>query len=237
MRSSALILAAVLALTLVACDRLPGKPRYEDRPRRPTEIEDFDDLYNSNCQGCHGSNGTLGAARNLNDPVFLALISDDDMRDVITHGRAGVSMPGFGAKSGGYLTEKQIDILVKEVRARWGDESVVAGTTLPAYKAEGRDGDAARGQSAFATFCGECHGKQGTGGDKGGSVVDGAYLALVSDQALRTAVICGRTDLGMPDWRGLVEGKVMTARQIDDVVAFLKAQRVPYPGQPYPEGR
>ena len=46
---------------------------------------------------------------------------------------------------------------------------------------------------------------------KGGSVVDASYLALVSDQYLRTTVIAGRTDLGMPDWREYVKGQPMTA--------------------------
>ena len=34
-----------------------------------------------------------------------------------------------------------------------------------------------------------------------GSIVDPSYLALVSDQSLRSTIIAGRPDLGMPDWR------------------------------------
>ena len=33
------------------------------------------------------------------------------------------------------------------------------------------------------------------------------FLALVSDQGLRTIVIAGRPELGAPDWRGNVPGK------------------------------
>jgi hypothetical protein len=56
-------------------------------------------------------------------------------------------------------------------------------------------------------------------------VIDAAYLALTSDQALRTAVIVGRSDLGMPDWRANIPGRPMTAQEISDVVAWLASHR------------
>jgi cytochrome c oxidase cbb3-type subunit 3/ubiquinol-cytochrome c reductase cytochrome c subunit len=83
----------------------------------------------------------------------------------------------------------------------------------------------------YAEACASCHGVDGKGGPKGGSVVDAAYLALVSDQALRTAVIAGRTDLGMPDWRSDIPGQPLTAQQITDVVAWMAAQRGPVAGR------
>jgi len=64
--------------------------------------------------------------------------------------------------------------------------------------------------------------------------VDGSYLALVSDQQLRTIVIAGWPELGSPDWRGDVEGRPMSAQDISDVVAWLSSQRPKFPGQPYP---
>jgi cytochrome c oxidase cbb3-type subunit 3/ubiquinol-cytochrome c reductase cytochrome c subunit len=57
-------------------------------------------------------------------------------------------------------------------------------------------------------------------------------LALVTDQYLRTTVIAGRVDLGMPDWRGYLAGQALTAQQIADVVAWLAAQRRSVPGRP-----
>jgi cytochrome c oxidase cbb3-type subunit 3/ubiquinol-cytochrome c reductase cytochrome c subunit len=62
-------------------------------------------------------------------------------------------------------------------------------------------------------------------------VVDPSYLALVSDQGLRTTVIAGRPDLGMPDWRGYVTGQPLAPQQISDVTAWLAAQRRPVPGR------
>ena len=59
--------------------------------------------------------------------------------------------------------------------------------------------------------------------------MDPAYLALVSDQGLRVAVIAGRPDLGMPDWRS-VAGQPLSRQQISDIVAWLTTQRRPVPG-------
>ena len=61
--------------------------------------------------------------------------------------------------------------------------------------------------------------------------MDPSYLALVSDQGLRTTVMAGRPDLGMPDWRGYVTGQPLSPQQISDVTAWLVAQRRPVPGR------
>jgi hypothetical protein len=63
--------------------------------------------------------------------------------------------------------------------------------------------------------------------------VDSSYLALVSDQALRTTIIVGIPELGAPDWRGDLPGKPMSSKEISDVVAWLASQRAAFPGQPY----
>jgi len=55
----------------------------------------------------------------------------------------------------------------------------------------------------------------------------------MSNQALRTVVVAGRPDLGMPDWRGYIDGRTMTPQEIDDVVAWMASKRKQFPGQPY----
>ena len=90
-------------------------------------------------------------------------------------------------------------------------------------------------------FCARCHGVGGEGsaGDaksgagKVGSIVDASYLALISDQSLRSITIAGRPDEGMPDWRS--DGaQPLTDQQITDVVAWLASKRSANPGQTYP---
>ena len=229
------LLMLVLAAALSAgCDSMPGKPSKDDIPVRPSEIKDFASLYGTNCSGCHGDDGRLGPARSLNDAVYLALVSDDVLVNVIRDGVEGTAMPGFGDRTSGILTDDQIAILVSEMRKSWARPAETAGHEMPAYRAA--PGDAGRGERAYARYCAACHGDDGTGGAKGGSVVDDSYLALVSDQGLRTTLIAGRTDLGMPDWRGDVgagAASEMSARDVADITAWLIGKRVRFPGRPY----
>ena len=229
--------AALAAFVLVGCDAMPGRPRQADHPVSPSHVMAFSALYGQNCAGCHGAVGHLGAARPLKDPIYLALVGPDRLRKIIAQGVPGTSMPGFAAGAGGALTEAQINALVSEMLKHWSRPSQVPEVPLPPYDAAGAvtngsgPGDPDQGSKVFAEACARCHGPDGNGGDKGGSVVDVAYLALVSDQALRTAVIAGRTDLGMPDWREDIPGQPLTPQQISDVVAWLAARRGPVVGR------
>ena len=219
------LLGLVTLLVFSGCDRLPGRPRPEDRPVLPAQVRAFDDLYGQNCAGCHGADGRLGAARPLNDPLYLALIDDASLRQIIAAGVPGTAMPGFAKRSGGFLTDEQVDALMREMRWRWGRPEQFKALALPTYAAA--PGDIARGREAYAVFCASCHGADGRGTPKGGSVIDRAYLSLVSDQALRSAVIAGRPDLGMPDFRTVVPSRPMSSQEISDVVAWMAAGRRP----------
>jgi mono/diheme cytochrome c family protein len=185
----------------------------------------FSELYGQNCAGCHGADGRLGAARPLNDPLYLALIDDATLRQMIAVGIPGTAMPGFAQRGGGFLTDEQVDVLIREMRWRWGRPEQFRDVALPAYRGGG--GDPTRGRAVYGVFCASCHGPDGRGTPKGGAIVDRAFLALVSDQALRSAVIAGRTDLGMPDYRADVPGRPMSPEEVSDVVAWLAAGRAP----------
>ena len=61
----------------------------------------FDALYARQCAGCHGNGGRLGAARPLNDPVYLALVPAERLRLVIAQGVLGTAQPAFARSAGG----------------------------------------------------------------------------------------------------------------------------------------
>jgi len=225
-------LAGAVLLVTVACDRLPGRPRPEDRPTRPSQVKDFATLYDHNCAGCHGTERRPGAAVALADPVYLALADDATIRRATAVGVPGTAMPAFARRAGGALTDEQVDVVVHGMRARWARAAALGGTAPPPYAAT--PGDAGRGAAAYATYCASCHGPSGTGGKPAGSIVDRSYLELVSDQGLRTAVLVGRPALGMPGWRGDGKGPAMTAGDVADVVAWLIAHRPQVTGRPHP---
>jgi cytochrome c oxidase cbb3-type subunit III len=224
--------AAFSLMVLSACSSPPGRPGKDSEEPTPSEISDFKSLYKNNCAACHGTEGRGGAAIALADPVYLAIVDEPSMRKVIANGVHGTSMPAFAQSAGGMLTDKQIDVITGGIRSRWSQPGILNGANVPSYAAKS-SGDVQRGEAAFRTYCSSCHGPQGQGGRKGSAITNDSFLALVSDQGLRTFVIAGRPELGAPDWRGNVPGKPMSDQEITDVVAWLTSHRVQSPGQPY----
>jgi cytochrome c oxidase cbb3-type subunit 3 len=229
-RTLCLSLVSSMLVVCAACSSSPGRPRAGSEVIAPNQIVDFKVLFAQNCAGCHGSGGQGGPAIALADPVFLAIADDAAIRRTATSGVPGTPMPAFAQSAGGSLTDKQIDVLVSGVRS-WASPLALRDASLPSYQAQ-TTGDPQRGIGVYRTFCSSCHGVDGRGG-KASSIVDGSYLALVSDQDLRMSVILGRPALGAPDWRGDMPGRPLSEQEISDVVAWLVAQRPAIPGQPY----
>jgi cytochrome c oxidase cbb3-type subunit 3 len=243
---------AVGFATLSGCDWMPGRPKEEDRWKPPEEIKNFADLYDTNCLACHGSDKILGPSISMHNPIYLSVVPKEAIRKVIAEGVPGTMMPGFSAAVGGMLTDEQINILTDGIHDGSKGPATAESKGQPTTEAKGAAtpeakgpatteasgppyaaaaGDAQRGATVYEQACAQCHGKEGAGGEKAGSVVDAAYLSLVSDQYLRTVVIAGRPELGMPGYKEYVAGKPMTAEEIADVVGWLASHRQgPAPG-------
>ena len=95
-----------------------------------------------------------------------------------------------GIKSALEVGDKLPDANAARLRADQGDG------------AQSAPGSRERGAKVFARACAGCHGdrrRRASGdGDRRGAINDPAFLALISDQALRRIIITGRPDLGMP---------------------------------------
>jgi cytochrome c oxidase cbb3-type subunit III len=206
-----------VGLATVSCDA-PGRRAAEVRAIRPTEIANFEALFSQNCSGCHGKNGQGALTVGIGRAVYLAIADDRVIRGTIEQGRPGTPMPAFAQHAGGMLTDAQIDILVRGIR-NWARPGDYEGE--PAYAAS-RAGDADRGRELFATICAACHGSEGRGAR---TIGDSSYLSLVTDQHLRTVMIVGMPNFGMPDWRGHL--KPLTDGDVTDLVAWLSARREP----------
>jgi cytochrome c oxidase cbb3-type subunit III len=224
---------AALGLMLFSgCSSPHGQPSGGSEVLAPNEVLEFGTLYSENCAGCHGAEGRGGAAIALANPVYLAIADDAVIRKVIANGVRGTAMPAFAESAGGMLTDKQIEVITSEIRSRWSRQGILNGVNPPSYAPKSA-GDAQRGEVAYKTYCESCHGPGGRGGPKGSTIADDSFLALVSDQGLRTIVIAGRPELGAPDWRGNMSGKPMSDQEVTDVVVWLGSRRSQNPGQPY----
>jgi cytochrome c oxidase cbb3-type subunit 3/ubiquinol-cytochrome c reductase cytochrome c subunit len=218
------------------CD-LPGQPKRDESSTPPDQ--DFAALYATHCAGCHGADGKLGPAPPLNDPIFLAIIPDEELLRVIMEGRSVTPaqkspMPAFARDRGGPLTDAQVKVLANGIKERWGPPRLDV-ASLPPYfgpaKASGANKD--EGARVFARACAGCHGSQGQGANDGerqvGAINQLAFLALISDQALRRYVITGRPDLGMPSFDGHngrpAEFHPLSSAEIDNLVALLASWR------------
>ena len=101
-------------------------------------------------------------------------------------------MPAFARAKGGPLTDAQVEVLADGIKPRWGPAA--SGEAPPPYlsPAGTRSGNPDEGARVFARACAGCHGRQGQGGEHGerpvGAINDPAFLALISDQALRRIV-------------------------------------------------
>jgi len=224
--------ATIAAIFLAGCSAPHGQPRSDSEVLAPNEVLEFGPLFSENCAACHGAEGRGGAAIALANPVYLAIADDASIRKVIAQGVPGTAMPAFAQSAGGMLTDKQIDVISGEIRARWSKPGVLIGTNPPSYAAKST-GDAQRGEAAFKVYCESCHGPSGRGGQKASAITNDSFLALVSDQGLRTIVIAGRPELGAPDWKGNVTGKPISDQEVTDLVAWLASQRAQNPGRPY----
>jgi mono/diheme cytochrome c family protein len=216
-----------LFFLLAAGCEFPGRPTDADRPGSVAQVEEFGPLYTARCAGCHGTDGKLGPAPPLNDPIFLAIVPDDELLRVIYEGRTVTAgqrsvMPAFGLDRGvplsdtqlkaiteskaehsavqrGPLADAQIRVLAEGIKIRW---RAPAQGSLPPYLSPtgGKGGNAEEGKRVFARACAGCHGVQANSQADilPGPIADPALLALISDKALRRIIITGRPDLGMP---------------------------------------
>jgi cytochrome c oxidase cbb3-type subunit III len=217
-------LLTVLTGSLIAgCNFSHGQPLANSAEIAPNDVSNFEALYSQNCAGCHGVEGKGNAAIALSEPLYLAIANDATIRGVAAKGRPGTAMSAFAKSSGGMLTDKQIDIIAQGIRANWVKTTLSDTADLPSYAAKST-GDPERGSAVYKTYCESCH-AHGGAASNAGSIIDPAFLSLVSGQYLRTIVIVGRPDQGAPDFRGNLAGHPMNEQEITDVVAWLSSHR------------
>jgi mono/diheme cytochrome c family protein len=209
-----------LLVAIAGCGEVPLEQpaaTVADRARTWTE------LYATHCAGCHGADGTLGAARPMRDADYMNTVPQLELERVVREGQ-GKLMPALGTERGGPLAPEQVHLLVSGMLETWGKDGQSGPLPWSAPL-----GDAAAGAGVYATFCQGCHGApDGLQPGSHGSVSDPNYLRLVSDQGLRSAVLFGRADLGGSchgPYPGQPADRRLDAGEVANVVAFLSGKR------------
>jgi len=224
MRRRSSLAAGLLSLALLAagCGRLPVTPIETYTP--PDQVVDFHTLYNTNCRACHGVDGQNGPAIDLANPEYQALVDDATLRNIITNGMPGTQMPAWAQSAGGMLTDAQVSAIISGMRKEWQKPNAFEGATPPPFaQPTGSDAKTAgagvqQGQQLYQAHCASCH-----TGHARQELTSPIYLALMSDQALRSIIIAGRPDIGQPDWRH--DNGQLSPQDVTNIVAYLSSLR------------
>jgi ubiquinol-cytochrome c reductase cytochrome c subunit len=218
-----LVTSVFACLALVAgCGEMPLNKagRDEAEAARPAS---WQSLYATHCAGCHGADGTLGPARPMRDAAYLASVPRAQLLQIVSGGQ-GTLMPALAQSRGGAVADADLVRLLDGMVAEWGKDGRAGAVAW-----SGPLGDAREGAAAYATFCQTCHGQpDGRAPGTRGSVTDPNYLRLVSDQALRSAIVFGRADLGgacAGPYPGQSADRRLSAGEVADITAFLAARR------------
>ena len=170
---AALGLMLVASVALAGCDALPGKPQQRRRTsccrRRSWPSTRSTRATAPAVMAPMDARRRPAAQRSrLSGPRARASGS----RTSIAQGVPGTAQPAFAQSAGGELTDAQIDALVAGADRHVGSPGRRQATRrCPPYAAE-PGGDAERGKTVYAAACASCHGPDGTGGPKGGTIVD-----------------------------------------------------------------
>ena len=154
------------------------------------------------------------------DPVSLLAPGNDlFMFRSIAYGRPGTPMAAYREESGGPMSNREIDRLVK-----WLYEQV---ETDPRYDENGQSarvpydrisGDAELGAEIYARECAMCHGSSGEGGT-GTQLANQVFLIFASDRLIRRTIENGRDGTPMPAYKDQ-----LSTDEIDGVTAFLRSK-------------
>lgn len=194
----------------------------QTRPLSETQAEAAAENYQRYCALCHGGDREGYAndhAPSLRSSALLAPGNDLFMFRSIAYGRPGTPMAAYREESGGPMSNREINQLV-----RWLYEQVGAD---PRYDENGDrvripydriPGDAELGAQVYARECASCHGANGEGGT-GTQLANQVFLIFASDQLIKRTIEDGRDGTPMPAFKDR-----LSTDEIDGVTAFLRGK-------------
>jgi mono/diheme cytochrome c family protein len=174
--------------------------------------------FQINCSPCHQPEGTgkIGLAPSIRNRDFLALASDDFIRDTIVKGRPGTGMVGRPDLPGQTVADITAWLRAFEVAIP------LVVTVDPARRVTG---DAVQGKAHYGIYCSSCHGPKGEGYAAGGSgpgIGLAGFLDTASDDFIFQTIKLGRVGSAMRPFLGATGLANLAEQDANDIIAFLR---------------
>ncbi len=179
-------------------------------------------LFGRQCAMCHNwdGSGKIGIAPSIGNRDFLALSSDEFIKQTVREGRVGTAMVPRRD-----LTNAQLDQIIGHLRSLHPKEiKPIAVDPLLSF-----DGVAEQGGPKYAAYCSSCHGPNGEGYTAGGvgpGIGLPGFLEQVSDDYILQTVKHGRVGTPMRAFIGSQGLANLAEEDVHDIIAFLR-QRNP----------
>jgi cytochrome c oxidase cbb3-type subunit III len=147
------VVAATMSTGILRGQLQSPTPQQSPSQTPPTPASEIgQQLFSSNCAGCHGLDGRVGEhAPNIATVSRVQGFSDRDLIRIVHDGIQSAGMPGFGSR----FNDGQIKAVVAYLRVLQGKQAAVV---LP--------GNAENGRAIFfgKAQCAKCHAIEGKGG-------------------------------------------------------------------------
>jgi mono/diheme cytochrome c family protein len=167
-------------------------------------------LFDQQCQVCHGENGHGGVAVALNQPGFLERADDTFIFNTLVNGRGNTAMPAWA-----HLEQQAISDLVSFLRS-WG------GSGSPSRVMQLPEANLDQGGLQYHFLCSRCHGDFGEG-ETGPAIINRDFLEAAEERFLYETIAEGRAHTAMFGWSSDVYNKEKLGIQdISNIIGFMK---------------
>ena len=191
-------------------------PEASSGPPNPHKGEE---IFQANCAACHQQDGEgrVGLAPSIRNRDFLAIASDDFIKQTIREGRLGTAMVPRPD-----LAEADLDHIIAFLRSL----PIANPVKISIDPHKKISGDDRAGQLKFAQYCASCHGSKGEGYGAGGSgpgIGLHGFLNVASDDYIFQTIKYGRTGTPMRSFIGPEGIANLEETDVNDIIAYLRS--------------
>jgi cytochrome c oxidase cbb3-type subunit 3 len=168
---------------------------------------------------CHqqGGTGKMGFAPSIRNRDFLAIASDEFIRETIQKGRVGTAMVARPDLS---------EAVVSDIIAYLRDLPIKNQVVVELDNEKVVQGDRVAGGKKFELYCAACHGDKGQGyisGGPGPGIGLAGFLNTASDDYILQTVKLGRIGTSMKSFIGAKGVANLEEQDVNDIIVFLRS--------------